>query len=352
MSNISIRELETADYQALAEFNSSFPGDQRSVRDWLNRFKHWWDENPAYDNSWKRGFLLLDGELIVGFVGSFPTFFQSGETIMKAFNGTTWRVLEPYRKWSIELWTCNREVSKNYLSFNTTPTNDVIKMITRLKYFRYPWGNDRYSYLICDPRSFCDLLPGKYPRWMKMSLIYLLKAWQWYRLCRIPGVMSVRSVNDGLSDIDDLWARTVYQYAYTNVRDSKAVLWYSKGKEICYVYNRERLVAYCIYLQSEHSGGRGMTITMADFWYDSSENLSIIMASLIRHDKFSKIRRSGLSTIRYPHFSSAIQRALEEINLFNHTTQNTGFVRLPNGSSINLTPENSYFTLLQGDNGL
>jgi len=349
MDSISIRELASSDYLALARFNSSFPEDQRSTEEWLERFRYWWDDNPAYDDTWQRGFLLLDQGKIVGFVGSFPTYFKSGGCIVKAFNGTTWRVLPEYRKWSIELWTCNREVSKHYLSFNTTPTDDVIKMITRLKYFKYPWGDDRYSYLICDPRSFCALLPGRYSRWIKMSLVYLLKIVQWYRLSKLPGMMSVRSVSYDPSDVDKLWVRTAPQYQYTNVRDSKAVLWYSKGKEIRYVYNRKKLVAFCIYLQAKKSDGK--KLTMADFWHDRSENLLGILGSLIRYDKRSSSREPGLSTIRYPHFSSAVAKALEETKLSNHAVQYTGFVRLPNGSGIELTPENSYFTLLQGDLG-
>lgn len=352
MAKISIRELDRTDYHALAEFNARFPSDTRSKQEWLTRFKYWWDNNPAYDESWQRGFLLLDDEEIVGFVGSFPTLFKAGDEIIKAFNGTTWRVLEPYRKHSIELWTCNREVSKFSLSFNTTPTSDVVKMITRLKYKKYSFGKERFSYLIGNPISYSELLPRKLPRWLRQTIAYMLAIYQQMMVRSIPGAYSILREQIDPEDVTHLWERTKDRWAYTNVRDRQAIAWYSEGKDIKFAYNGSTLVAYGIYNHTKHNRNGGITVSLVDFWYDDQDDLYKILMSFINDDRSQLRNNSSISSIRYPHFSQDISDALGSLRLFTHDTQFNGFVRLPNGSDLELRTENSYFTLLQGDYGV
>ena len=351
MSSISFRELESYDYPALAAFNSLFEGDGRSENEWLDRFKYWWDDNPAYDESWKRGFLLLDDENIVGFVGSFPTLFKHGNSVKKAFNGTTWRVLPAYRKYSIDLWTYNREVSKHHLSFNTTPTDDVIKMIKRLKYFRHPWGKDCYSYVIANAKEYGKMLPKKYPQNLRLAMAQGMKLWQSIRLRKKFSGLCVRDSLIHAEDIDDLWQRTKDQFAFSNVRDSKAVNWYRKGKEIRYIYQDKKLVAYAIYIKSIHSKSACSIYNCVDFWYESEIGLSDIFAALIHYDRARISKQSKIAMIRYHHFSKDVSNSLVKLPLFMRQSINTGYLRLANGYKVEFNNDNSYFTLLQGDTG-
>jgi len=349
--SITIRELATDDYPKLARFNARFPDDNRSEGDWLARFRYWWDENPAYDEHWKRGFVLLDSSEIVGFVGSFPTFIKAGDVVLKAFNGTTWRVLEQYRKWSIELWAYNREVSANYISFNTTPTNDVIKMILRLKYKKLPWGADRYSYLIGNPRSFAQLLPSKIPYYAKPLVATSLRLVQRMLLVRGIPDYAVKTFGEDLSDLESLWERTKHHIEYTNIRNAASMDWYRRGKTLHGVYQGTRLVAIVLYIKSQVNKDSISTQTMVDFWCDPIEELQNVFKAIIAHDASAFCSMPDLALIKYPHFSADISKALSKAGLYSKDSCGVGYVRIPSGSNHTFNSDNSYFTLLQGDYG-
>ncbi len=346
---ITIREVTSADYYALACFNANFPGDTHSEAEWISRFNYWWEENPAYDEEWKRGFLLLDKESIVGFVGSFPTFFKAGDSVVKAFNGTTWRVLEAYRKYSIDLWTYNREVSKHYISFNTTPTNEVEKMILRLKYFKFPWGKDCYSYIVGDPLAFREMLPGV--NWLKTTVARLLKILQKIHIKMMKSEYDIRESSIGQEDVNELWQRTQDQWQYTNVRDIQSIQWYQKGKDIRYVYQGRVLVAFGIYTITKPSSNGSYSKTLVDFWCDSNHRVIDVLSALIKYESKIAIARCGLSMIKYPHMSVSISNALKALKLLAHDTRYRGYVRYINGKSMEFNNDNSYFCLLQGDMG-
>lgn len=348
---VSIREITTIDYAQLASFLACFPGDERSESDWLSRFHYWWDENPAFDDNWKRGFVLLDGSTIVGFVGSFPTFFKAGTSILRAFNGTTWRVLENYRKWSIDLWSCNREESAKYISFNTTPTEDVIKMITRLKYSRIPWGADIISYLILNPVSFSTLLPRLLPKPAMIFLACVMKMAQSLRLYSKESVFTTEYISDDLSDIETLWDLISNQFTYTNVRDAASVDWYRKDKILKGVYCGTRLVAVAVYTKSLRGEAEVTSQTMVDFWWDQHEDTRAIVRSLISHDVRMNKKRTNVAVVRYPHFNQSLSQALKQTRLYVKRNTTTGYIRIPGSSKFDITPTNSYFSLLQGDFG-
>ena len=55
MNNINISELESQDYEKLANFLAGFKDDKRSYQQWIDRLKFWWDKNPAYHANHPRG---------------------------------------------------------------------------------------------------------------------------------------------------------------------------------------------------------------------------------------------------------------------------------------------------------
>lgn len=350
MDNLIIRELEDRDYKPLAEFNSAFPGDTRSAIQWLNRFNHWWDTNPAYEIGWKRGFLLLDGDLIVGFVGSFPTFFKAGKDIIKVFNGTTWRVLEPYRRCSIDLWTRNREVSKHYLSFNTTPTDDVIRIIKKFKYFLYPWGHEQISFVITNLAEITKRHIPKSMLWTTCLPGVMLQFYQSYRVKRKADNLHVRLLGDDLSCIDDLWQRTKERFTYTNLRNTCAVRWYAQDRHLVGVFSNDRLSAYAIYDIHQHSCHPCMEMTLVDLWHDREVRLFPILSALIQNN-MSYAVKNHIAIIKYPHFSADISLHLSAMGLMSKKQQIRGYVRLANDCNLDIDGSNSYFTMLQGDYG-
>lgn len=351
MKSVEIRELQSSDYLSLALFNSNFPEDTRNETEWLARFKYWWDENPAYDETWTRGFLLLDGDRIVGFVGSFPTLFKAGDEVVKAFNGTTWRVCEDYRKFSIDLWEKNREISKDFYSFNTTPTPDVSKLVTLMGYERYSFIDDKASFLIGNDELLSHFLSGKLPVFIRDIGFCILRLWQ-FRL----NILSSEGLKVNLQprnhdDLDDLWRRTKDQFTHTNVRNRESVEWYSKNKLIKYVYHGNTLVSYGIYLLAYPNQRIGYYVVLVDFWYDFKFELSLIVNALVKSDISLLNQDKLITSIRYPHYTQDLARILIRIGMLKYRYHFAGYIKRAKGMKHNSISGSSYHTLLQGDFG-
>lgn len=351
MKSVVIRKLQSSDYQSLAIFNSRFPGDTRNDMEWLARFKYWWDENPAYDESWIRGFVLVSSDRIVGFVGSFPTFFKAGDEIVKAFNGTTWRVSEDFRKYSIDLWEKNREISKDYFSFNTTPTPDVSKLITLMGYERYGFVNDKASFLIGNDEFLAQFFSGRLPVIIKNIGSCILRLWQFRLNLLSSDDLKVKLEPMNHDDLVDLWTRTKDQFSHTNVRNHEAVEWYSRNKRIKYVYLGDTLIAYGIYLLTYPNQRIGCYATLVDFWYDFKFKLSIIINALIKSDISLLNQDNSLSTIRYPHYTQDFARIMIRIGMLKYRYHSTSYFRRANRKKPFSISSSSYYTLLQGDFG-
>jgi hypothetical protein len=350
MTDIRIRELIDTDYSALASFNSTFQDDKLSTEQWQAKFYHWWDDNPAYDGNWKRGFLLLDGARIVGWVGSFPTYFYAMGQVITAFNGTTWRVLPEYRQWSIDLWTYNREVSKHYLSFNTTPIDEIIPLIRKLKYFQYPWGEEKVSYLITDSRQFVRFYLGK--PWFRLAIALAPIVWavQRFTLKLTPNGMRVVSGLPSEADLDSLWEATRSRISYTNVRDSRVVRWYADNRTVLGVYDERGLAACAVFGSLGHNRHKGKEVHLMDIWFKNADCMypalqAIICASV------QLAKREKAVMIRFPHCSKSMSRLLDQTGMRTIHQSHLGFVKLGKGQDFVFTHENSWFTRLQGDYG-
>ncbi len=340
-----IRAIVKDDYTALAEFNSSFPDDRLSKEDWLKRFNYWWDENPAYITDWPSGFVIIAEDRIQGFVGSFPTFFNAEGTKIRAFNGTTWRVHKSYRKWSIDLWAQNRTASSGMLCFNTTATEDVIRLILKFGYKRYPWGAEKVSYQLIRPFDALKcFLPSQY-----CCLSYpagiLIQARDAVSTLLFNHSFQVRFSGIKESEIDDLWERTKSIYPYTNHRSSSVVKWYSAKRLLVGIYHDETLAAYAIFSEFRHESYKFNELVLVDFWYDPLFGLKGLLQALIHGVKTYALQHN-IVMVKYHHFSSMMTSILMKLPLLSRNYIPGGYIKTDN---LNLTQTNSYFTLLQGD---
>jgi hypothetical protein len=349
MSEVLIRQITDTDYTGLAEFLSTFPGDEKSLEQWQHRFRYWWDDNPACDESWTRGFVIVDTDLIVGFVGSFPTLFKCGEQIVKAFNGTTWRVLPDYRNHSIELWIKNREISNHVLSFNTTPTDTVIKLISKLNYRLLPWGSEQESLYILNPSVYTHkVLNDWFP-----DVSSLLRAGVNLKQSMVKKETKRKYTYKTLPSTDNsfdvLWERTKDAYAYTNVRTADSVRWYSKNSILIGIYHEDSLQGYAI--ATETVSNNVKELYMADLWLVPGIELQKAISGLV--DIVIDIAKlSDCSMVRFSHFTEQLAVAYKKKGLLRKKIDRRNYYRLPSSQLIDFTSNNSYFTLLQGDYGI
>jgi hypothetical protein len=349
MSEALIRQITDTDYTGLAEFLSAFPGDEKSPEQWQQRFRYWWDDNPAFDESWTRGFVIVDSGLTVGFVGSFPTLFKCGEQIVKAFNGTTWRVLPDYRNLSIELWIKNREISNHVLSFNTTPTDTVIKLISKLNYRLLPWGSEQESLYILNPSVYTHkVFYGWFPIISPLIGVGINLKQAMVRKAT-KGKYAYKTLPGTDKSFDELWERTKDTFAYTNVRTADSVQWYSKNSILIGIYHEDFLQGYAI--ATETVINKVKELYMADLWLFPSIELHKAISGLVDFViGIAKMR--NCSMVRFPHFTEKLAVAYKKKGLLHKKINRRNYYRLPSSLQIDFTSDNSYFTLLQGDYGI
>jgi hypothetical protein len=342
--------VEPGDYENLAKFLSEFPTDRLSEEQWMQRLNYWWEGNPAFSGDWIRGYKMVASGAIVGFVGSFPTQMKIGIQEVTVFNGTTWRVQDGFRNESIDLWAYNRRVSKNYISFNTTPTSQVVKLIQKYNYKLYPWGENRQYYYLVNPVEYIKKRYSKLP-WK--ICVLLGKFYSWIQAIRTHNKMIGMKAKVCLepdSSFDELWEKNKDQFDFTNLRDAKSVAWYAKGKLLVKLMLQNNLVGYAIFYLSIQANTGLKELVMVDLFVDKSVSPTQAVSVLLR-DIGSYSAHNGFTVIKFPCFSAALKRALSDIGLHSKEMETNGFVRIPKDWAQIETYNNPYLTLLQGDWG-
>ena len=69
---VKLTSVESENYKGIIKFLSNFDNEKRSDIFWENRLLFWWDQNPAFTNNLKRGWILKDtsSNSIVGFIAN------------------------------------------------------------------------------------------------------------------------------------------------------------------------------------------------------------------------------------------------------------------------------------------
>lgn len=351
MERIRIGEVTSEDYKELALFNSSFGNDARGFDFWLARLKHWWDENPAYDKDWVRGFILRSDTGIHGFIGSIPTWMKINGQQTKVFNGTTWRVNPDFRKHSIDLWDLNRSVSDNYLSLNTTGTEDVRRLLKVLRYCKLPNGPGTESFILLRPNLVQSTQEkhslGTIKSILAHSVSQINRKYIGYK--RVKGY-NAAVLTGKEDDVNTLWHDSQHQYLNTNVRTKECVQWLARGILLVGVYRSGRLVAYAICMVTDRSTNQFGTLRLVDLWYIPECDLQSVLIELTSF--FIKYGFDNeLSLIRIPHFTATQAIVFSKLGLLSKSRNKNAYYKPSKFDKITLGESESYFTLLQGDYG-
>ena len=345
-----ISAVEPNDYTDLARFLAGFPSDRLSEEEWLARLGYWWEDNPAFTNGWTRGFKLVASGSIVGFVGSFPTLLKIGDQDTVVFNGTTWRVSERYRNESIDLWLYNRKISKDYISFNTTPTEQVANLITKYNYQLYPWGINRQFYYLLKPSLIVNakfkLLPGVIAELAGAIIKMVQKA-----KCRLANSeLKAVIITEVADSCDELWDKNKNYFDVTNVRNSLSVAWYARGKLLIKLMLNNTMVGYAIFYISVQPDTGFNELVLSDLFLDHAISADKAIKAIIR-DLGRVVAQKQFVIMKFPCFSSQLTETYSNIKLSSKEVKLSGYVRVPDGHPQILLSEKPYFVQLQGDWG-
>ncbi|MCK6622844.1 MAG: hypothetical protein HUU32_15930 [Calditrichaceae bacterium] len=346
------------DYHNLSQFLADFQDETRGPQFWLNRFEFWWDNNPAFSGEGTRGWLDKEGDKIVGFLGNFPTYFQlAGEPII-AFNATTWRVLPEYRNRSMNLFLKLSMAAKDSILFDTTPTQEVAKILEVFKYRPLPREDYRRSFIVTDFAKFKRALKlelgGKFIHSLTAEAMAMVQPWQYLRLKRIKphDTLQVRESHKADETFDDLWDRTKAIYSHTNVRSAEAVNWYCFGeknqpKKLFGCYQNRQLAGFMILKILE--GRKIRKFEALDIWTDPTV-AGVLDALLDFAVQYAKQHDIGLLIL--PHFNIELGKRIRQFAFPDrNAAPRQEYFKYNPKRNLEFNSGNSYFVSFQGDLG-
>jgi len=155
---ISLEPVTADMYGPLADFNADFENETRPAPYWADRFRVWWEDNPAWRDGDMRGWTLMRQGRIVGFVGVFPANFQLNGDETRAWISTTWRVQTAHRGQSLQLMRAVVSAAGQDLLFSTTAKQQIAPVMEALGYRRMPAAGGPRSLLVVNAARFSEVL--------------------------------------------------------------------------------------------------------------------------------------------------------------------------------------------------
>ena len=146
--NIGIYEFKDSEQDALVKFLVDFDYNSRSYDYWLARLNHWWQDNPSFNDTVIKGWVLKYNNEIVGFMGHIPLRYKFINKEIDIHCGSSWYVNEEFRGNSMSLFFNLIGVSNESIIFTTTPSQMVMDILPRFGFDFVNKKSHTYNYII------------------------------------------------------------------------------------------------------------------------------------------------------------------------------------------------------------
>lgn len=348
---VTIEPVRADLYASLADFNAHFEDETRPAEFWMDRFRLWWDDNPAWDAGAVRGWTLITGARIVGFVGLFPSHFQLNGAETRAWISTTWRVHGAHRGESLKLMSAVVSAARNHLLFSTTARHEIAPVMQVLGYRRMPALGGRRSLLVVDTARFAAVLGVRAATAMARVFAPVVRRvhFRVFALLASPG-FDARQIHAADGAFDALWDRTRRQYPTATVRNASWVNWQCFAnrwfaKEVVAAYDGSQLRGFAVAMAADWKGLR--ILDCVDLWYDFDD---LAVAVVLMRGLADLAVARNCDVVQVPHFNEAVGRALSGRGLLSTNREPiAGYWRGPKPLMDGLTARNAYLTLIEGD---
>ena len=353
-----IEPMQLGDYQSTAEFLAK--NWDKDISYWLNRFKYLWDKNPAFPEDPHRGYVVKKNGNIAGFCGYFPTKFLLNKREAIASNGFG-LVVDPMLSGSglgVKLKYKHAQLSKDKISFATTANASSLKINYAMGYRLMPRGIEDYNLYSVVPITYWGTLKLFFYYSKLSRSVYTLK-----KLISNLGIIknklkysnsiisNVENVDNAGQEFDDLWENTKHLYSNTNIRNSDIINWYllkthKVNREMYAYYFNNEVYGYIIVKESAFRRIRYMLCI--DLWVRKEMDQKVI-SSLIYYAKKQAINKN-CHALLIPIFSIYISLILDKLGLLKLVGGKRNDMYMINKKlAVNITENNSYFTLMHGD---
>lgn len=350
--------ISQADYGALAQFLADFQDDGFDQSVWNRRLTWWWDENPAIPRENERGWVLRSDGEIVGFLGNVPTLLQVLGQATRVHSTTTWRVAHQYRSLSMKLFFKLVELSRDSLLFDTTPADNVVKILQALKFSQLPISSAHRRVI---PINYENIMRYKLGLGWHKNLVGKVVGplWGLTRIlhCRVRAKLGdVRPVARADAEFDTFWEQTKGLFANTNVRTAEVLNWFCFGndnlnKGLWGYYADGELRGYMILRDFElkKSGQRLLTLECLDLWCDPRENE--VVEALI-NAACAIAQRGEYDLVMFPFLTERFDGHFARLKVPRVTAMRRDFYKPSSKLVDSIREDNSYFVGAQGDYGL
>ena len=350
-NKIKLKEVSKEDYGDLIYFLKNFENEKRDESFWLGRIEHWWDKNPAYNDSLKRGWCLTNEQNeIVGFIGSIPSYFQLNYHSQIVYNATTWRVKSKHRKQSLLLFSELIKQSKETILFDTTPSIEVIKILEAFRFSIFPNKQTKTYLYVCDFQNLFKEIFGE-----SRGSLFLLKPFFWILshiqsfFFKTPEISkNIIQISSAGREFDGLWEKTKGIYKNTNLRSSDAINWqcfsqHSSKKIIFGKYENGDLYSYAIY--NEVKTKYTKMLVLNDIWGDNLD--SKVLMEFYSSGKEYAIK-NDFDMVMFNSFNNLQNKVLDKIIFIKRNKNDSRYYK----SRKDLEAESTYLSLLHGDYGM
>jgi hypothetical protein len=235
---MKFRVLKKDDYSSIAELLSNWFGG--SPQNWKNRFYHWWEQNPAFEENMISGWVLeTESKDIPGFLGNIPRLFKLGDKHVISGISSSMYVKDEYRHHSLKMF---------YTSLAETPFRLAVGMPEKLRpmhdrlgFKKVPLDSfNRTIFWVLDSRKFVKsislfkgvpLFLSSLMGWLgALPLSVVNRGWcKWDKIRNIE--LRVEEVTECGSEFDELWNRVSRHYSAISVRTAKVLNWCYGVKE-------------------------------------------------------------------------------------------------------------------------
>ncbi|HDR72324.1 MAG TPA: hypothetical protein ENN85_00165 [Methanoculleus sp.] len=273
-----IRTVDEDELEDVAEFLSLW--HNHTPETWMQRFESWWKENPATTDTIPRGWVLEEGQEILGFIGNIPVPFQVAARKETAIAGTSWCTKPSARGLgSLRLVQTFTGQEGGAVLINTTPNEAAQKVYPKYGYqcILLPRGGVEYWYVrnyggflsLLDRHHLTSQPLRKVIRGMKYPLKYLSPAIEGFKDWSLPKPEDMELRFTRCRECDDqftgLWESHRTPDAVTLYRDAETLNWLYFAKCVadkrhviaCHLAETGELVGYAAFdtLCADEQGG-------------------------------------------------------------------------------------------------
>lgn len=315
-SNLEIICTQLEDYENLSEYLSKeFSEGDITSETWKSRFLYWWDKNPNFSSECDcRGWLIKNNGLIVGTINIIPTTISFRDIEYKVYNLSSWYVSPSFRSKSIELFFKARNIGKQTIIFNTTPTKEMFDFMKKFKFQEYEMQEIVNTAMF--PINFTKLLNYKFSNpffrfFHKINFIINPLLRFFFKLNLSNTYTEIYSYKIGLFDkneINSFFRKNIRSDLITNVRNFKNLEW------LCESVNKLRKIA--IFILDKNSKIKGYALfkiinkgivvfELIDSYFDKQIDLNEkkkIISSLINACKYFSEKEKSIDLISFPAF--------------------------------------------------